>query len=240
MVSAMAADLSFAAPEVLFDLDRFAHRDLFQGAAAAWQALGDRLTQYLDAIAAPALQGEVEPGATVRGAVFLAEGARIEAGAFVQGPAVFGPGTQVRHGAYVRGYVLTGRDAIVGHSTEVKNAVLLDLASAGHFNYVGDSILGNRVNLGAGVKLANFRVLPGDVSVRAPDGSRVETGLLKLGALLGDDVAIGCNAVTAPGTVIGRGSSVYSLASVRGTLAPGAVYAYRPELKGRPVRAGDA
>lgn len=137
--------------------------------------------------------------------------------------------------------MLTGRDAIIGHSTELKNAVLLDLASAGHFNYVGDSILGNRVNLGAGVKLANFRVLPGNVNVRGPGGEKIETGLLKLGALLGDDVAIGCNAVTAPGAVVGRRSSIYSLASVRGTLAPDSVFAYRPELVHRAVQgSGDA
>lgn len=237
----MAADLSFASPEALFDLSTFAHRELFAGATAAWEALGERLTGYIDAAVSDALEGEVEPGATVRGSVALGAGARIEAGAFVQGPAIFGPGTHVRHGAYVRGYVLTGRDAIIGHSTELKNAVLLDLASAGHFNYVGDSILGNRVNLGAGVKLANFRVLPGNVNVRGPGGEKIETGLLKLGALLGDDVAIGCNAVTAPGTVVGRRSSIYSLASVRGTLAPDSVFAYRPELVHRAVQgSGDA
>lgn len=214
------SDTSFAAPDVLFDLAAFEHRDLFAGVGPAWEALGERLLAYIDARATQALEGEVEEGAFVRGAVLLAPGARIEAGAFVQGPALIGPGTVVRHAAYLRGHVLTGRNCIIGHSTEVKQAVFLDGASAGHFNYVGDSILGNRVNLGAGTKLANFRVLPGDVKVTGPDGAAIETGMLKLGALLGDDVQVGCNAVTAPGTVVGRGSCVYSVASVRGTIPP--------------------
>ncbi len=216
----MSADLSFAAPDALFDLEAFAHRDLFAGVRAAWESLGERLIAYLDAHTQPALEGTVEDGAVVKGPVYLAPGAVIEAGAYVQGPAILGPDTQVKHGAYLRGYVLTGRGVILGHATEVKQSVLLDLASAGHFNYVGDSVLGNRVNIGAGVKLANFRVLPGDVKVTAPDGASIETGMLKLGALLGDEVAIGCNAVTAPGTIVGRGSCVYSLASLRGTIPP--------------------
>src|SRR5690606_28524292 len=109
---------------------------------------------------------------------------------------------------------------IIGHDTEAKGTVFFDRASAGHFAYVGDSILGNRVNLGAGTKLANFRVIPGRVKITRPDGAQVDTGLEKLGALIGDDAGVGCNAVAAPGTIIGRQSLVYSLASLRGTIPP--------------------
>ncbi|MCO5170838.1 MAG: hypothetical protein M9894_31300 [Planctomycetes bacterium] len=226
---------SFAAPATLFDLSEFEHRALFEGVALAWEALGARLVAYMDARAARRLDGTVEPGAFVQGPVLLAPGATIEAGAYVRGPAILGPGTVVRHGAYLRGYVLAGRDCIIGHDTEAKGAVFFDRSSAGHFAYVGDSILGNRVNLGAGTKLANFRMFPGNVRVTRPGGEPLDTGLEKLGALLGDDVGLGCNAVTAPGTIVGRGSRVYSLASVRGTIPPGVRVALRQPLDVRPL-----
>ncbi|MEZ6189166.1 MAG: hypothetical protein R3F62_29720 [Planctomycetota bacterium] len=213
-------DLDFARPDALFDLDDFAHRDLFAGVTHAWEALGERLKRYIDEHVEHALLGEVEEGAHVFGPVYLAEGAKIEAGAYVRGPVILGPETVVRHGAYVRGYVLAGRGAIIGHSTEAKMSVFMNLAAAGHFAYVGDSILGNGVNLGAGTKLANFRVFPGNVKVRTPSGEKHESGLLKLGAILGDEVQIGCNSVTAPGTVVGQYSRVYSVVSLRGTIPP--------------------
>lgn len=230
------ADTHWAAPGSLFDLEGFAHRELFDGVEAAWEALGERLAAYIDERAEDRIEGEVEEGAFLKGKVHLAPGARIEAGAYVQGPAIIGPGTHVKHGAYVRGYVLTGENCIIGHSTETKNAIYFDLASAGHFNYVGDSILGRRVNLGAGVKLANFRVLPGNVNVLDPEGRFVATGMLKLGAILGDGVSIGCNAVTAPGTIVGRESCIYSLAPVRGTIAARTLVTYKPQLSQRRMR----
>ena len=225
----------FAAPDTLFDLAPFEHRDLFDGVQHAWEALGERLVAYMNARAAQRLEGTIEPGAFVQGPVVLARGATIEAGAYVRGPAILGPGTVVRHGAYLRGYVLAGRDCIIGHDTEAKGAVFFDKASAGHFAYVGDSILGNRVNLGAGTKLANFRVFPGRVKVARPDGSTFDSGLEKLGAILGDDVAIGCNAVTAPGTLVGRESRIYSLCSIRGTIAPRVVVALRQDQDVKPL-----
>jgi NDP-sugar pyrophosphorylase family protein len=228
-----AAD--FAAPATLFDLSAFEHRALFEGVEQAWEVLGRRLTDYIDAHVVDRIDGQVEPGAFVFGPVLLAPGALIEAGAYVRGPAILGPRTVVRHGAYLRGHVLAGSDVIIGHDTEAKNAVFLDRASAGHFAYVGDSILGNRVNLGAGTKLANFRVFPGRVKVARPDGELVDTGLEKVGAILGDDVAIGCNAVTAPGTIVGREARIYSLASVRGTVPPRVRVALRQTLDVRPI-----
>jgi UDP-N-acetylglucosamine diphosphorylase / glucose-1-phosphate thymidylyltransferase / UDP-N-acetylgalactosamine diphosphorylase / glucosamine-1-phosphate N-acetyltransferase / galactosamine-1-phosphate N-acetyltransferase len=225
----------FAAPATLFDLASFEHRDLFEGVEHAWEALGERLVAYLDARATHRLEGTIEPGAFVQGPVVLARGATIEAGAYVRGPAILGPGTVVRHGAYLRGYVLAGRDCIIGHDTESKGSVFFNRSSAGHFAYVGDSILGHRVNLGAGTKLANFRVFPGRVKIARPDGSTLDSGLEKLGAILGDDVAIGCNAVTAPGTVVGRETRVYSLCSLRGTLPPRVVVALRQEQDVKPL-----
>lgn len=235
MATATRPGRDFAAPATLFDLTAFEHRALFDGVENAWEALGERLIAYMNTITTHRLEGTIEPGAFVQGPVLLAKGALIEAGAYVRGPAVLGPGTVVRHGAYLRGYVLAGRDCIIGHDTEAKGAVFFDKASAGHFAYVGDSILGNRVNLGAGTKLANFRVFPGTVKISLPDGDPIDSRLEKLGALLGDDVAIGCNGVTAPGTIVGRGSRIYSLCSVRGTIPPRVRVALRQQLDVRPL-----
>ena len=145
------------------------------------------------------------------GAVLMGEGIRIgegvlvEPGALIKGPALIGDLSEIRQAAYLRGYCVIGRRCVVGHATEVKHSVFLDDAKAGHFAYLGDSILGCDVNLGAGTKCANLRFLPGNVMVGTESG-RVDSGLRKLGAILGDRVQTGCNSVTSPGTVMGPDS----------------------------------
>jgi NDP-sugar pyrophosphorylase family protein len=139
--------------------------------------------------------------------IALGKGVKVEPGAFIQAPAIIGDKTEIRQGAYLRGYCLVGKRCVVGHVTEMKNSIFLDDAKAGHFAYVGDSILGNNVNLGAGTKLANLRFMRGDVQIRTADGP-VSTGLRKLGAVLGDNAQTGCNAVTNPGTLLGKKSIV--------------------------------
>lgn len=147
-------------------------------------------------------------------AVFIGPGAVVEPGALVKGPSIIGPQTEVRQGAYVRGKCIVGSRCVVGHTTEMKSSVMLDGAKAGHFAYIGDSILGNDNNLGAGTKLANLKIR--ETNVRVPAlGSFIDTGLRKFGAILGDRVEIGCNAVTNPGTVLGKGCMVYPVSSVR-------------------------
>jgi bifunctional UDP-N-acetylglucosamine pyrophosphorylase / glucosamine-1-phosphate N-acetyltransferase len=149
------------------------------------------------------MAGAVLSGRRIR----IGRGVLIEPGAFIDSPAIIGDQSEVRHGAYMRGNCLIGRNCVVGHVTEVKHTIFLDGAKAGHFAYVGDSILGNQVNLGAGTKLANLRFIKGDVPVAIP-GSMVKTGLRKLGAILGDYVQTGCNTVTNPGTILGKKSMV--------------------------------
>lgn len=145
-------------------------------------------------------------GAVLQGEGFrFGRGVLIESGAFVSGPVAMGDFTEVRQGAYLRGNCLLGKRCVVGHVTEVKQTIFLDDAKAGHFAYLGDTILGNNVNLGAGTKMANLRFVSGNVSVRTPEGM-VDTGLRKFGAVLGDHVQTGCNSVTNPGTLIGRRS----------------------------------
>jgi UDP-N-acetylglucosamine diphosphorylase / glucose-1-phosphate thymidylyltransferase / UDP-N-acetylgalactosamine diphosphorylase / glucosamine-1-phosphate N-acetyltransferase / galactosamine-1-phosphate N-acetyltransferase len=189
----------------------------------AWRSLADvrwpwEVLERLDALVAaiePLDAGDVHPSAVLEGPVRLEPGSRIGPHAHVQGPAWLMRGAEVGHAAFVRGGVLMGEGAKVGHASEVKRSVLLAGAKVPHFNYVGDSFVGRNVNLGAGVKCANLKATGGDVTI---DG--VATGLRKLGALLGDDVSVGCNAVLAPGTIIGAGSVVYQSASVRGVVPP--------------------
>jgi len=141
------------------------------------------------------------------GPLSIGNGVLVESGAFIKGPTIIGDQSEVRQGAYLRGHCLVGARCVVGHVTEVKHAIFLDDAKAGHFAYLGDSILGNEVNLGAGTKLANLRFGGGDVPVKTPTGT-ISSGLRKFGAILGDKVQTGCNTVTNPGTVLGKKSIV--------------------------------
>jgi NDP-sugar pyrophosphorylase family protein len=149
------------------------------------------------------MAGAVLAGSSIK----IGKGVLIEPGAFIKSPTIIGNQTEVRQGAYIRGNCLIGKQCVVGHVTEVKHSIFMDGAKAGHFAYLGDSILGNQVNLGAGTKLANLRFIKGDIFVKT-DSGQVNTGLRKLGAILGDNVQTGCNTVTNPGTLLGRKSMV--------------------------------
>jgi len=151
--------------------------------------------------------------------ICIGEGAVVEPGALIKGPTIIGNHTEIRQGAYIRGNCLIGDRCVVGHSTEVKTSIMLDGAKAGHFAYIGDSILGNNVNLGAGTKLANLKIV--DVEMRLKvEGQTYTTGLKKLGAILGDGVETGCNSVTSPGTLLGKASLVYPCVNVPGGFYP--------------------
>jgi NDP-sugar pyrophosphorylase family protein len=173
--------------------------------------------------------GRVLAGASViyAGAVLMDEmieigrGAVVEPGALIKGPAVIGDQTEVRQGAYIRGDVLVGPRCVVGHTTEMKHAVMLGGSKAGHFAYIGDSILGS-VNLGAGTKLANVKINHAGVKLRIR-GQIHDTGLRKFGAICGDGVELGCNSVTSPGTLLGRNVMVYPNTNARGFHAPDTV-----------------
>jgi len=189
-----------------------------------------RAIEHLDALLAgmqPGIHGDVHPTAVVEGPIRLEAGASIGPHAFVSGPAWIMAGASVGHGAMLRGGVLMCSNSKVGHASEVKHSLLLPGAQAPHFNYVGDSVLGSGANLGAGVKLANLHMLPRAGGVRVNGAA---TGLRKLGALVGDGVSIGCNAVLAPGTVVGRDTLIYDGASVRGVIPARSIVKLRPNL----------
>jgi NDP-sugar pyrophosphorylase family protein len=210
------------------DLSQVLHGDQFQDQnpfAYVGKALGTWLEAFLTARGvgeAPVIRGKVHPGAYLSGRVLIDEGAVVEPTAFIQGPAYVGPGAEVRHGAYIRGNVYVGKDAVVGHTTEVKGAVFFDDAKAGHFAYVGDSILGRDVNLGAGTKLANLALARQTIRVKHPvSGEFVSTGLTKFSAIMGDQSQTGCNAVLSPGTILMPKTMVLPCVHFRGTLVRG-------------------
>ncbi|MBR1659511.1 MAG: UDP-N-acetylglucosamine pyrophosphorylase [Oscillospiraceae bacterium] len=143
--------------------------------------------------------------------------------AYIKGPCILGPGTEVRQCAFIRGSALVGANCVVGNSTELKNVILFDNVQVPHYNYVGDSILGYRAHMGAGSITSNVKSDKQLVVVK--DGAeRIETGRKKVGAMLGDEVEIGCNSVLNPGTVVGRGSSVYPTSCVRGVIPAGSIW----------------
>ncbi len=164
----------------------------------------------------------VAPTAHIEGPVFIGAEAVVEPFAYIKGPAYIGPKTEVRHTAYIRGDVYAGSHCVIGHATEVKASVFFDGAKAGHFAYVGDSILGREVNLGAGTKLANLKFRGDEVKVKHPEtGEIISTGLRKLGAICGDSVQIGCNAVLGPGALLAPETAVLPCNYFKGTLTKG-------------------
>lgn len=159
-------------------------------------------------------------GAVIMGQqISLGKGVLVESGAMIKEPAIIGDCCEIRQGAYLRGNCLLGERCVVGHTTEVKHSIFLNDAKAGHFAYLGDSILGNDVNLGAGTKCANLRFLSGNIQIRA-EGQSWDTGRRKIGAILGDQVQTGCNSVTSPGTLLGPRSLVLPNVTARSGLHP--------------------
>lgn len=161
------------------------------------------------------VNGELLPGASVlmAGCCFtgyqieIGKGCVIEPGVMIKSPAIIGDWNEVRQCAYLRGDVVSGKGCVLGHTTEIKHSIFLNDAKASHFNYVGDSILGKNSNLGAGTKLANLRFIKGNLILRH-ENQQIDTGRRKFGAILGDETQTGCNSVTNPGVIIGRGSFV--------------------------------
>lgn len=151
--------------------------------------------------------------------IAIGKGVLIEGGATIKSPAIIGDCTEIRQGAYLRGYCISGKRCVLGHTTEIKHSIFLNDSKAGHFAYLGDSILGNNANLGAGTKFANLKFLEGNVSIQH-DGDKIDTGLRKFGAILGDDSQTGCNSVTSPGTLMGKKSILMPNTTAKGGYHP--------------------
>ncbi|MBI2929032.1 MAG: UDP-N-acetylglucosamine diphosphorylase [Verrucomicrobia bacterium] len=216
-------------PSDLFDLSQTEHAALFDDCEYAWDAL-KRLKDYLKAHLKPALRNQCDGEAYVGLDVFIGEGTVVEDGAMIKGPTIIGRNCQIRHNAYIRGDVIVGDDCVMGNSCELKHAVLFNHATVPHFNYVGDSILGHKAHLGAGVKISNVKLVRGNVCVEI-EGAPFDTGLRKFGALLGDHTDIGCNAVLNPGSIIGRGAVIYPNVNWRGILPANMIAKNKAEIE---------
>lgn len=202
-----------------FDLEGFPWKELFEGAVYPWEALA-RLDAFCKTVEGN-IEVEIPPGVHLvhPEQIAIGQGTLVEPGAMIVGPCLIGPNCQIRQGAYIRGNVVAGPGAVIGHDTEVKHAILLNGAAAAHFNYVGNSILGRNANLGAGVKCANLRLDHKEIIVYVR-GQKIATGLKKLGAIVGDGAQLGCNAVTNPGTLIGKGAICYPCLNIGGVIPP--------------------
>ena len=187
--------------------------DLFQKLLSEytypWEIL-PRLKSLIESL----VQGGIDGYSLYADGILIGRGVRIDKSAHIEAPAIIGNSTEIRHGAYLRGSVIIGRGCVIGNSSEVKNSIIMDGAQVPHYNYVGDSVLGERSHLGAGAICSNLRSDKREVTVRCGEDG-IKTGLRKLGAIVGDNAEIGCGAVLCPGTVIGKRTTVYPLTLAR-------------------------
>jgi NDP-sugar pyrophosphorylase family protein len=217
------------APADFLDLEQTAHPKLFENQKYVWDAL-KQIASYLQFRLKPAVLGELLGKPYISNHVFIGTGTIVEQGAVLKGPAWIGQNCHIRSGCYVRENVIAGDGVVMGNSCEFKNSILLNEVQVPHFNYVGDSILGFRAHLGAGVILSNVKLNHGEISVAAEEGP-IATGLTKFGAVIGDRTEIGCNAVMNPGAVLGRDCIVYPGANFRGVLPHNSIVKVRQQLQ---------
>jgi len=203
----------------LFNLNESIARSFLQTATYPWELLGG-IGDYIKELGEGLSPVQFDQ---VGQYIWIAKSASVAKSASINGPCIIDEGAEVRHGAYIRGNALIGKKCVVGNSSELKNVILFNGVQVPHYNYVGDSILGHKAHMGAGSITSNVKGDGSPVTVRAGD-VRIETGRKKVGAMLGDFAEIGCNAVLNPGTVIGRGTTVYPLCMVRGYVPGNCIY----------------
>ena len=209
----------------MLDMTQTIAGELFQGKTYPWEVLpeiGDfivKLGKTLDPEEYDYLEGDI----------WIAKSTKVAPTACINGPAIIGKNTEVRHCAFIRGKALVGEGCVVGNSTELKNVVLFNNVQVPHYNYVGDAVLGYKSHMGAGSITSNVKSDKTLVVVKDHD-EKIETGLKKFGAMLGDYVEVGCNSVLNPGTVIGSHTNVYPLSSVRGVVPANSIYKNRSEV----------
>ena len=215
-------------PNDFFDLDHTEHRVIFENVECVWQAL-TKIATYLQFRLKPAILGNALGKPFISNAVYIGKGTVIEHGAMIKGPAWIGENCEVRNGCYIRENVIIGNGVVAGNSCEFKNCLVFDGAQVPHYNYVGDSILGYKSHLGAGVILSNVKLDKSDVTIPGADGN-LSTGLRKFGAIVGDHAEVGCNSVLSPGSLIGKNSIVYPGSQWRGVLPANQIAKHRQEF----------
>ena len=209
----------------LYDLTQTIAAPLFEGATYPWELL-PKISAFIIELGNRLPEDKYEK----RGEnVWIAKSATVFPTAYINGPCIIDEEAEVRHCAFIRGNAIVGKGAVVGNSTELKNVILFNKVQVPHYNYVGDSILGYKSHMGAGSITSNVKSDKTLVVVKSPYGN-IETGLKKMGAMLGDNVEVGCNSVLKPGTVIGRCSNVYPTSMVRGFIEPDSIYKKQGEI----------
>ncbi|MGN0459283.1 MAG: UDP-N-acetylglucosamine pyrophosphorylase, partial [Ruminococcus sp.] len=203
----------------LYNLDRTIAKELLEGLTYPWEALpliGDFIIKKGNTLDPEIYEKRGED-------IWVAKSAKVFDSVYLHGPLIIDENAEVRQCAFIRGNAIIGKGATVGNSTELKNAILFDEVQTPHFNYIGDSILGYKSHTGAGAITSNLKSDKSLVTVLL-DGEKVETGVKKFGAMLGDNVEVGCNSVLNPGTVIGKNTNVYPLSFVRGYVPENSIY----------------
>ena len=209
----------------LLDLNETIAAELFEGKTYPWEVLPE-ISDFIMKLGPTLNPSEYE---CKDGNVWIAKSAKIAPTAYINGPAIIGKDAEVRHCAFIRGNVIVGEGAVVGNSTELKNAVLFNKVQVPHYNYVGDAVLGYKSHMGAGSICSNVKSDKKLVVVKDGD-EKIETGLKKFGAMLGDYVEVGCGSVLNPGTVIGRNTNIYPLSPVRGCIPADSIYKNAAEI----------
>ncbi|MCR5830251.1 MAG: UDP-N-acetylglucosamine pyrophosphorylase [Lachnospiraceae bacterium] len=205
--------------EELFDTSNTIAQELFKGKTYPWEVL-PLIGEFIVSLSEKLPKDEYN---NPKEGVYIHKTAKVAESASITGPCIICKDAEVRHCAFIRGKAIIGEGAVLGNSCEVKNAILFNKVQVPHFNYVGDSVLGFKSHMGAGSITSNVKSDKTLVTVSV-DGKKIETGLKKFGAMLGDNVEVGCNSVLNPGTVIGKGSNVYPLSMVRGFVPSNSIY----------------
>lgn len=209
----------------LYNLDETIASKIFEGATYPWEVL-PKIEEFIKELGNTLSSEEYKK----RGEdIWIAKTATIAPTAYIKGPAIIGKNAEIRHCAFIRGKAIVGEGAVVGNSTELKNVILFNKVQVPHYNYVGDSILGYKAHMGAGSITSNVKSDKKLVVVKNKE-EKIETGLKKFGAMLGDNVEIGCGSVLNPGTVIGKNTNVYPLSSVRGVVPSNSIYKKQNEI----------
>lgn len=209
----------------LYDLNETIAKDIFDGVTYPWEVL-PKIGDFIVELGKTLSKEEYDQ---VEENVWIAKSANVFPSAYIHGPAIIGKDAEVRQCAFIRGNAIVGEGAVVGNSTELKNVILFNKVQVPHYNYVGDSVLGYKAHMGAGSITSNVKSDKKLVVVKTPEGG-IETGRKKFGAMLGDEVEVGCGTVLNPGSVVGRHTNIYPLSSVRGYVPAGSIYKRQGEV----------
>ena len=209
----------------LYDLNETIAKDIFDDVTYPWEVL-PKIGDFIVELGKTLSKEEYDQ---VEENVWIVKSANVFPSAYIHGPAIIGKDAEVRHCAFIRGNAIVGEGAVVGNSTELKNVILFNKVQVPHYNYVGDSVLGYKAHMGAGSITSNVKSDKKLVVVKTPEGG-IETGRKKFGAMLGDEVEVGCGTVLNPGSVVGRHTNIYPLSSVRGYVPAGSIYKRQGEV----------